>query len=79
MNLSCNAQCIDGLTLKDTIAASISRGNLVFGVTNDANGTSSVTMFANPFWTEVAVLSNRLMMNVKRMQKLVGVRLGVGW
>nr|DAD25982.1 TPA_asm: hypothetical protein HUJ06_027450 [Nelumbo nucifera] len=65
-----------GLTLKDAIAASISRGKLVSGATNDASGTSSVPTFANPFWTEVAVLSNRSMTNAKRMPELVGVRLG---
>ncbi|MCL7037086.1 hypothetical protein MKW94_007755 [Papaver nudicaule] len=66
-----------GLSLKDAISASISRGKLVSGATNDASSTAStVTTFANPFWNEVLVLSDRSMKNSRRMPELFGMRLG---
>ncbi|KAI3846474.1 hypothetical protein MKX03_034955 [Papaver bracteatum] len=66
-----------GLSLKDAISASISRGKLVSGATNDASSTAStVTTFANPFWNEVIVLSERSMKNSRRMPELFGMRLG---
>ncbi|XP_010259980.1 PREDICTED: ABC transporter G family member 6-like [Nelumbo nucifera] len=62
-------------SLKDAISASISRGKLVSGATNDASPmSSSMPTYANPFWTEIAVLSNRSVTNSKRMPELVGIR-----
>lgn len=67
-----------GLTLKEAISASISRGKLVSGAsaTNDTSSTSMVPTFANPFWIELGVLSNRSLMNSRRMPELFGIRLG---
>lgn len=67
-----------GLTLKEAISASISRGKLVSGATtNDKTSpTSMVPTFANPFWIEMAVLSKRSMTNSRRMPELFGIRLG---
>ncbi|KAL5716881.1 ABC transporter G member 6 [Ranunculus cassubicifolius] len=64
------------LSLKDAITASISRGKLVSGATNDSSPTSTMSTFANPFWTEIAVLSRRSMLNSKRMPELFGIRMG---
>ncbi|KAM7492107.1 hypothetical protein LguiA_035028 [Lonicera macranthoides] len=67
-----------GLSLKEAISASISRGKLVSGATtNDKTSpTSMVPTFANPFWIEMAVLSKRSMTNSRRMPELFGIRLG---
>ncbi|KAF8397578.1 hypothetical protein HHK36_016498 [Tetracentron sinense] len=65
-----------GLSLKDAISASISRGKLVSGATNDSGPTSSVPTFANPLLMEMAVLSKRSIMNSRRMPELFGMRLG---
>lgn len=68
-----------GLSLKEAISASISRGKLVSGATNvnDAPGTAPmVPTFANPFWIEMAVLSKRSITNSRRMPELFGIRLG---
>ncbi|KAF6166474.1 hypothetical protein GIB67_038211 [Kingdonia uniflora] len=66
-----------GLSLKDAITASISRGKLVSGATNNSAGpASTMATFANPFWTEVFVLTKRSMLNSKRMPELFGIRLG---
>lgn len=65
-----------GLSLKEAISASISRGKLVSGATTDASPTSLVPTFANPFWIEIAVLSKRSMTNARRMPELFGIRLG---
>ncbi|XP_044461035.1 ABC transporter G family member 6-like [Mangifera indica] len=66
-----------GLSLKEAISASISRGKLVSGATkNDASSTSMVPAFANPFWIEIAVLSKRSITNSRRMPELFGIRLG---
>ncbi|GMI79403.1 Jasmonate Transporter1, ATP-binding cassette G16 [Hibiscus trionum] len=65
-----------GLSLKEAISASISRGKLVPGASNDVNSTSMVPKFANPFWKEMAVLSNRSILNSRRMPELFGIRLG---
>lgn len=67
---------VHGLTLKEAISASISRGKLVSGATNDACTTSLVPTFANPFWTEMVVLSKRSFKNSRRMPALFGTRLG---
>ncbi|KAF8402808.1 hypothetical protein HHK36_010899 [Tetracentron sinense] len=64
------------LSLKDAISASISKGKLVSGATNDTSVTSSVPTFANPFWIEMAVISKRTMLNSRRMPELFGIRLG---
>ncbi|XVF83416.1 hypothetical protein PTKIN_Ptkin16aG0484100 [Pterospermum kingtungense] len=66
-----------GLSLKEAISASISRGKLVSGATNnDTTSTSMVPTFANPFWKEMAVLSKRSILNSRRMPELFGIRLG---
>ncbi|XVE75271.1 hypothetical protein DITRI_Ditri12bG0081800 [Diplodiscus trichospermus] len=64
------------LSLKEAISASISRGKLVSGATNDVSSTSMVPRFANPFWKEMVVLSNRSILNSRRMPELFGIRLG---
>ncbi|XP_027163485.1 ABC transporter G family member 6-like [Coffea eugenioides] len=66
-----------GLSLKEAISASISRGKLVSGATNtDASPTSMVPRYANPFWIEMAVLSKRSFTNSRRMPELFGIRCG---
>ncbi|VFQ99374.1 unnamed protein product [Cuscuta campestris] len=69
---------VHGLSLKESIIASISRGKLVSGATatSNVNHKSLVPTFANPFWTETAVLSNRSFKNSRRMPALFGIRLG---
>ncbi|NP_001353405.1 ABC transporter G family member 9 [Solanum lycopersicum] len=59
------------LSLKEAISASISRGKLVSGATNP---TSMVPTFANPIWTEMAVLSKRSFTNSWRMPEIFFVR-----
>ncbi|OAY45968.1 ABC transporter G family member 6 [Manihot esculenta] len=66
-----------GLSLKEAISASISKGKLVSGATNnDASPHSMVPTFANPFWIEMAVLSKRSLTNSRRIPELFGIRLG---
>ncbi|XP_076947921.1 ABC transporter G family member 6-like [Bidens hawaiensis] len=67
-----------GLSLKEAISASISRGKLVSGAgaTNDVNPDSLVPTFANPMWMEMTVLSKRSFTNSRRMPELFGIRLG---
>ncbi|EEF37331.1 ABC transporter G family member 6 [Ricinus communis] len=66
-----------GLSLKEAISASISKGKLVSGATNNGAGTNSlVPTFANPVWIEMAVLSKRSVTNSRRMPELFGIRLG---
>ncbi|KAJ9160433.1 hypothetical protein P3X46_025834 [Hevea brasiliensis] len=66
-----------GLSLKDAISASISKGKLVSRATNnEASRNSMVPTFANPFWIEMAVLSRRSVTNSRRMPDLFGIRLG---
>ncbi|KAM7499218.1 hypothetical protein LguiA_023632 [Lonicera macranthoides] len=65
-----------GLSLKDAITASISRGKLVSGATSESTTTSMVPTFANPLWTEIGVLSKRTITNSRRMPEIFGVRLG---
>ncbi|KAI9157280.1 hypothetical protein LWI28_019737 [Acer negundo] len=67
-----------GLSLKEAISASISRGKLVSGATTNssASPTSMVPTFANPFWIEMAVLSKRSILNSRRLPELFGIRLG---
>lgn len=66
-----------GLSLKEAISASISRGKLVSGATNtDASPASMVPTYSNPFWKELVTLSKRSMMNSRRTPELFGIRLG---
>ncbi|XP_065872338.1 ABC transporter G family member 6-like [Euphorbia lathyris] len=67
-----------GLSLKEAISASISKGKLVSGATNNntISPNSMVPTFANPLWIEMAVLSKRSVMNSRRMPELFGIRLG---
>ncbi|KAD7480048.1 hypothetical protein E3N88_03184 [Mikania micrantha] len=65
-----------GLSLKEAITASISRGKLVSGATTDASHTSMVPNFANPMWMEIAVLSKRSFKNSLRMPEIFATRLG---
>ncbi|TXG75248.1 hypothetical protein ES288_D01G262700v1 [Gossypium darwinii] len=59
-------------SLKEAIIASISRGKLVSGATNE----SSLPDFANPFWIEIIVIAKRSITNSKRMPELFAIRLG---
>ncbi|CAN8317259.1 unnamed protein product [Cochlearia groenlandica] len=70
------------LTLKEAIAASISRGKLVSGGESAAipqqigNATNlSVPEFANPIWIEIKTLTKRSMLNSRRQPELFGIRL----
>ncbi|KAJ0657710.1 putative ABC transporter, AAA+ ATPase domain, ABC-2 type transporter [Helianthus annuus] len=65
-----------GLSLKEAISASISRGKLVSGATTDISTTSLVPSFANPMWKEMLVLSKRSFRNSWRMPELFITRLG---
>ncbi|KAG9453729.1 hypothetical protein H6P81_006633 [Aristolochia fimbriata] len=69
-----------GLSLKDAISASISRGKLVSGATatagDVASSASAMSTYANPFWVEMAVLTKRSATNTRRMPELFGIRLG---
>lgn len=66
-----------GLSLKEAISASISRGKLVSGTASgDPSHASMVPTFANPFWKELVTLSKRSVMNSRRMPELFGIRLG---
>ncbi|CAH8327794.1 unnamed protein product [Eruca vesicaria subsp. sativa] len=71
-----------GLSLKEAISASISKGKLVSGAsttTNTGSGSSPVSTiptFANPFWVELLVLAKRSMTNYRRQPELFGIRLG---
>ncbi|KAG5075990.1 hypothetical protein JHK84_057221 [Glycine max] len=67
----------NGLSLKEAISASISRGKLVSGASNtNPNPSSMVPTFANQFWVEMATLSKRSFLNSRRMPELIGIRLG---
>lgn len=72
-NHTCNSS---RLSLKDAISASISKGKLVSGSTNDSNLSSSVQTFANPFWIEMLVIAKRSLINSRRMPELFGIRFG---
>ncbi|KAF8084889.1 hypothetical protein N665_0694s0018 [Sinapis alba] len=68
------------LTLKEAIAASISRGKLVSGGESSAISTATATTltvpaFANPIWIEIVTLSKRSMLNSRRQPELFGIRL----
>ncbi|CAH9133371.1 unnamed protein product [Cuscuta epithymum] len=65
------------LSLKEAIMASISRGKLVSGATNNSGGpVLSVPAHANPIWIEIFVLSKRAFRNLRRMPEILGTRLG---
>lgn len=67
----------NGMSLKEAISASISRGKLVSGATNtNTNPSSMVPTFANPFWIEMGTLSKRSFTNSRRTPELFGIRLG---
>ncbi|KAL4575162.1 hypothetical protein LXL04_022004 [Taraxacum kok-saghyz] len=76
-SLNGNETPTHGLTLKEAISASISRGKLVSGAgaNNGSNPASMVPTFANPMWTEMAVLAKRSFKNSRRMPELFGIRL----
>ncbi|KAJ8631616.1 hypothetical protein MRB53_024939 [Persea americana] len=68
-----------GLSLKDAISASISRGKLVLSAASgggDTGPSSDMATFANPIWVEMAVLARRSFMNSRRLPELFAVRLG---
>ncbi|KAI3705565.1 hypothetical protein L1987_75804 [Smallanthus sonchifolius] len=70
-----------GLSLKEAISISISRGKLVPGAGAAGSGASIntnslVPTFANSMWMEMAVLSKRSITNSRRMPELFGIRLG---
>ncbi|XP_030931473.1 ABC transporter G family member 6-like [Quercus lobata] len=78
-NVASNSEASDrhGLSMKEAISASISRGKLVSGATNNgASPSSMVPRFANSLWIEMVVLAKRSMMNSRRMPELFGIRLG---
>ncbi|KAL0862557.1 hypothetical protein Bca101_041675 [Brassica carinata] len=56
----------NNVSLKEAIAASISRGKLV----------SQETSFANPFWIDMIVIGKRAILNSRRQPELFGMRLG---
>ncbi|KAG2309330.1 hypothetical protein Bca4012_081694 [Brassica carinata] len=66
------------LTLKEAIAASISRGKLAAAIPTSATTAATaltVPAFANPIWIEIATLSKRSMLNSRRQPELFGIRL----
>lgn len=66
-----------GLSLREAISASISRGKLVSGTASkEVSPTSMVPTFANPLWIEMSVLAKRSILNSQRMPELFGIRLG---
>ncbi|PPR89614.1 hypothetical protein GOBAR_AA31074 [Gossypium barbadense] len=56
-------------SLKEAISVSISKGKLV------STSTAMVPRFANSFWKEILVLSNRSILNSRRMPELFVTRL----
>ncbi|VVB02481.1 unnamed protein product [Arabis nemorensis] len=67
----------NNVSLKEAITASISRGKLVSGATNNStNLTPSFQTFANPFWIEMIVIGKRSILNSRRQPELFGMRLG---
>lgn len=64
-----------GLSLKEAISASISKGKLVSGATTDVSATSMVPSYANPIWMEMLVLGKRSIKNSWRMPEIFGIRL----
>uniref|UniRef100_A0A1J3E9J6 ABC transporter G family member 2 n=1 Tax=Noccaea caerulescens TaxID=107243 RepID=A0A1J3E9J6_NOCCA len=65
------------VSLKEAITASISRGKLVSGATNNSSNLKpSFQTFANPFWIEMIVIGKRSILNSRRQPELLGMRLG---
>ncbi|KAK9756165.1 hypothetical protein RND81_01G078000 [Saponaria officinalis] len=64
------------MSLNNAISASISKGKLVSGGTNDDPNPTSVPKYANPFWLEVYVIGRRSLLNSRRTPELFGIRLG---
>ncbi|KAF7822320.1 ABC transporter G family member 6-like [Senna tora] len=67
----------NGLSVKEAINASISRGKLVSGTTNTNKSTpiSKLPTFANPIWIEIANLTHRSFINSSRTPSQFAVRL----
>ncbi|KAI3871189.1 hypothetical protein MKW98_015089 [Papaver atlanticum] len=65
-----------GLSLKEVIHASVSRGKLIHGDVNNITQTSATSKFANPFWVEIIVLVKRSLTNSKRMPKHLMLQVG---
>ncbi|KAF8091780.1 hypothetical protein N665_0436s0042 [Sinapis alba] len=70
------------ISLKDAINASISREKLVSTyragpeILPETNLKATFQTFANPFWTEILVISKRSILNSRRQPELFGIRLG---
>ncbi|KAF8044623.1 hypothetical protein N665_7420s0001 [Sinapis alba] len=70
------------VSLKDAINASISREKLVSAyragpeILPETNLKATFQTFANPFWTEIIVISKRSILNSRRQPELFGIRLG---
>ncbi|KAL0714323.1 hypothetical protein Bca4012_021302 [Brassica carinata] len=64
------------VSLKDAINASISREKLDRSIGGETNLKSTFQTFANPFWTEILVISKRSILNSRRQPELFGIRLG---
>ncbi|KAG2285383.1 hypothetical protein Bca52824_044987 [Brassica carinata] len=65
----------NGITLKEAITASISKGKLVSGAAT-TNSPSSFQTYANPFWIEMIVIGKRSILNSMRQPELIGMRIG---
>ncbi|KAM0908247.1 hypothetical protein ACQ4PT_015591 [Festuca glaucescens] len=61
------------MSLKEAISASVSRGKLVSGADVAAG---EMRTYANPFWVEMKVLTQRSAINTRRMPELFLIRLG---
>lgn len=66
----------NGITLKEAITASISKGKLVSGAATTTNSPSSFQTYANPFWIEMIVIGKRSVLNSMRQPELIGMRIG---
>ncbi|KAL8231941.1 hypothetical protein R6Q57_001719 [Mikania cordata] len=66
----------DGLSLKEAISGSISRGKLVSGTGTGTGINPLIPAFANSMWMEILVLSKRSITNSRRLPELFGIRLG---
>lgn len=64
-------------SLKEAVSASISRGKLVSGGKSLEECATTIPSFANPFWTEVAILVKRSFINSRRMPEQLGFRMGI--
>ncbi|XP_010534454.1 PREDICTED: ABC transporter G family member 18-like [Tarenaya hassleriana] len=65
-----------GLSLKEAINVSVSRGKLVSGSGGaNPNSMAKISSYANPSWLETLILAKRYAINWSRMPELIGVRL----